>query len=86
MNELDPYYNKSNRTTKRKLINEAWERGGDVGVGMQPARTKLASCQTQLASWSKRKFGNAAKMLKQKTKQLELLQRQARGSYLADLV
>jgi hypothetical protein len=51
-----------------EVINEAWERGGDVGVGMQPARSKLASCQTQLANWSKHKFGNAAKMLKRKTK------------------
>jgi exonuclease III len=66
-----------------EVINDAWGRGGDVGVGMQPARSKLASCQTQLVSWSKRKFGNAAKMLTRKTKQLELLQRQARGSNLA---
>jgi hypothetical protein len=40
---------------------------------MQMVRQKLASCQADLSSWSSRKFGNASKKLKVKTKQLELL-------------
>jgi hypothetical protein len=36
---------------------------------------KLVGCQMKLTNWSTRKFGNAKKELKRKTKQLEELQR-----------
>jgi hypothetical protein len=35
---------------------------------------KLATCQSKLSSWSSRKFGNAKKELKKKSKLLEELQ------------
>jgi hypothetical protein len=50
--------------------------GDDGGIGMQPTRMKLALCQKQLVHWSARKHGDADKVLKRKTKQLEILQRQ----------
>lgn len=56
------------------VIHDAWEMGDGVGVGMRTTRSKLAQCQTQLARWSQRKFGDAEKVLKQKTKQLKVLQ------------
>jgi ribonuclease HI len=56
------------------IIKESWE-GGDTGpTAMHTARQKLALCQTNLKWWSTRKFGNAEKLLKKKTKELELLQ------------
>lgn len=41
---------------------------------MQLVRQKLGQCQNDLTRWSVRKFGNAEKILKQKTKELETLQ------------
>jgi len=42
---------------------------------MQAVQQRLSSCQQELSRWSWRKFGNAKKQLKEKTKQLEELQR-----------
>lgn len=58
----------------RKVMKEAWVNGGLGGSKMQMVRHKLANCQADLSSWSSQKFGDAAKKIKQKTKQLELLQ------------
>lgn len=57
------------------VIQNAWKESEGGPTPMQLVRTKLASCQTQLTCWSSRKFGNAKKKLKEKTKQLKGLQR-----------
>jgi hypothetical protein len=59
----------------KQVVDEAWVSGGLGGSKMQMVRQKLANCQADLSSWSSRKFGDASKKLKAKTKQLELLQR-----------
>jgi hypothetical protein len=59
----------------KQVVDDAWVNGGLGGSAMQMVQQKLAYCQTELSSWSSRKFGNASKKLKDKTKQLELLQR-----------
>jgi hypothetical protein len=56
------------------VIKEAWELGADGGVGMQSTRLRLAQCQTSLVRWSTRKYGDVEKRLKEKTKQLDLMQ------------
>lgn len=59
-----------------QIVCEAWEGGGLGGSKMQLVRQKLAHCQHDLSRWSERKFGNAERKLKEKTKQLEALQRE----------
>ncbi|XP_059429046.1 uncharacterized protein LOC132162844 [Corylus avellana] len=66
-----------------EVIKKAWEMGVDGGIGMQTARLKLAQCQTQLMRWSARKYGDAERVFKRKTKQLEVLQRQESEANLA---
>lgn len=56
------------------VVNEAWGMDVSGGMGIQTARLKLAQCQTQLTRWSSRKFGDAQKVLKMKTKLLNELQ------------
>jgi hypothetical protein len=58
------------------IIKDAWEMGDVGGVGMHSARSRLAHCQTKLSQWSYRKFGDSERVLEDKTKQLEELQRQ----------
>jgi hypothetical protein len=53
---------------------EAWEIGVDGGEGMQSTRLHLAQCQTSLVRWSTGKYGDAEKLLKKNTKQLEIMQ------------
>jgi hypothetical protein len=60
----------------KAVVAEAWLNGGLGGSKMQQVRQKLAACQADLSSWSSRKFGDAEKKITQKTKQLELLQRE----------
>jgi hypothetical protein len=51
----------------------------DWAHGHANGQQKLSICQTNLKRWSTRKFGHAEKILKKKTKELELLQ-QCKGS------
>ncbi|XP_059454900.1 uncharacterized protein LOC132185097 [Corylus avellana] len=68
----------------QQVVENAWVSGVLGGSKMQQVRQKLASCQADLSSWSKRKFGDATKKIKQKTRQLELLQRdEGPGNYEA---
>jgi hypothetical protein len=39
-----------------EVIKNAWETGEVGAAGMQPARERLALCQTQLTQCSDRKF------------------------------
>jgi hypothetical protein len=39
-----------------EVIKNAWKTGEVGAAGMQPARERLALCQTQLTQWSDRKF------------------------------
>jgi hypothetical protein len=60
------------------VVLSAWE--GEI-IGEEPVRAvqqRLCSCQKQLTSWSKKKFGQAEKMLKKKKKHLLQLQSQTR--------
>jgi hypothetical protein len=52
----------------KQVVDDAWVNGGLGGSAMQMVQQKLAYCQTELSSWSSRKFGNASKTLKDKTK------------------
>jgi hypothetical protein len=59
------------------VIKEAWSIEGMPelgGAGIFPAPQRLANCQNLLTRWSSRKFRDAEKALKEKTKQLEILQ------------
>jgi hypothetical protein len=64
---LDEEYN--------RVVQEVWieTEGGITAIGT--VQEKLAPCQTKLKNWSSRKFGQAEKVLKEKTKALEVLQR-----------
>jgi nucleoside-triphosphatase THEP1 len=64
---LDKEYN--------RVVQEVWieTEGGITAIGT--VQEKLAPCQTKLKNWSSRKFGQAEKVLKEKTKALEVLQR-----------
>jgi endonuclease/exonuclease/phosphatase family metal-dependent hydrolase len=54
----------------QQLIEETWN-----AVPNENTRAKLAQCRTSLLRWSKGKHGSNAALIKQKTKELELLQR-----------
>jgi hypothetical protein len=58
-----------------RRLGEALETGANGGEGMQSTRLRLAQCQTSLFWWSTQKYGDAKKLLKKKTKQLEIMQR-----------
>jgi exonuclease III len=56
------------------VMQDAWS-GGQVGTtGIQTMINKLATCQRSLIRWSGAKYGNAEKLIKEKTKELEELQ------------
>jgi hypothetical protein len=57
-----------------KIIEETWGENVQGPTAMQVAQQKLSMCQTNLKRWSTGKFGHAEKLLKEKTKKLELLQ------------
>jgi hypothetical protein len=54
----------------QKIVEEAWNE-----IPNDDVRSKLAQCRTSLTSWSRGKFGNTAALIKQKMRELELLQR-----------
>jgi exonuclease III/ribonuclease HI len=56
------------------LVEETWNRGVDGTSGLQMVQHKLAACQRSFTRWSCRKYGNAEKTIKKKTKELEALQ------------
>lgn len=63
-----------------KNTTKSWvmlrRKGEFEGTVMQQVRQKLANCQTELSTWSAKKFGDLAKRLKKKMKDLEVLQRE----------
>jgi hypothetical protein len=59
-----------------QIVCDAWDEGGLGGSKMQQVRQKLSSCQSGLTRWSARKFGNAERVLKEKTKILGILQKE----------
>lgn len=48
----------------KHIVEEPWGSGGLRGTKMQLVRQKLANCQSDLSTWSSRKFGDAAKKIK----------------------
>jgi hypothetical protein len=67
------------------IINQAWTEGFHGPTHMQTAMGKVDHCQKTLATWSGRKFGATEKKIKEKTKQLEELQR-TNSSYTWDAI
>jgi hypothetical protein len=63
---LDEEYN--------NVVQSAWDSAGGGINALENVQQKLASCQADLTSWSRRKFGDTEKKVKEKTKRLELLQ------------
>jgi hypothetical protein len=59
-----------------QTVCDAWDEGGLGASKMQQVRQKLSNSQSGLTRWSARKFGNAERVLKEKTKKLELLQKE----------
>jgi hypothetical protein len=56
-----------------EIVAKAWRDEENLEPGNISVAQKLASCQSKLSSWSSRKFGNAEKVLKKKSKLLEEL-------------
>jgi hypothetical protein len=56
------------------MLEEAWNDDSMGDSAMQVVQGKLEHYQRTLSRWSERKFGNAEKLLKKKTKHLEELQ------------
>jgi hypothetical protein len=56
------------------IMEEAWHAGYTGASGLQTMQNKLAVCQKSFTRWSGAKYGNAEKLIKQKTKELEELQ------------
>jgi hypothetical protein len=54
----------------QKIVEEAWNEAPYNDVQL-----KLSQCRTSFTSWSRGKFGNTVAFIKQKTLELELLQR-----------
>jgi hypothetical protein len=54
----------------QKIVEEAWNEAPNDDV-----RVKLSQCRTKLTRWSRGKFGNIATLIKQKMRELGLLQR-----------
>jgi hypothetical protein len=55
----------------RKVVEDAWHK-----IPNDDIRLKLTQCKTNLTNWSRGKFGNSVAIIKQKTRELEELQRQ----------
>jgi hypothetical protein len=56
------------------VVEEAWKVEPTGDLPMQVVLEKLGSCQKTLSRWSGRRFGNAERLIKKKTKALEVLQ------------
>ena len=46
------------------VVQEAWDEGERCDTAVHTAISKLASCQTGLKCWSRKRFGNAESELK----------------------
>jgi hypothetical protein len=55
-------------------VEETWNEGEEGTSGLQMVQKKLAACQRRFTRWSGKKYGNVDKILKEKTKELEILQ------------
>jgi ribonuclease HI len=58
-----------------QIIKNAWGTCNVGATGMQAARERLSHCQSQLTRWSDKKFSHTDRVLKDKTKKLEEMQR-----------
>jgi hypothetical protein len=56
------------------FVEETWNDGEEGTSGLQMVQKKLAACQRRFTRWSGKKYGNVDKILKEKTKELEILQ------------
>jgi exonuclease III len=56
------------------LVEKTWQGDNDGNPGLQLVQNKLAACQRSFSRWSCMKYGNADKIIKEKTKELEALQ------------
>jgi hypothetical protein len=56
------------------LVEKTWQGDNDGTSGLQLVQNKLAACQRSFSRWSCMKYGNADKIIKKKTKELEALQ------------
>jgi hypothetical protein len=63
-----------------EVITNAWGAGGFSAGGMQATRERLAHCQTKLSHWSDKKYHDVERVLKEKSKKLEELQRYDEGA------
>jgi hypothetical protein len=54
----------------QKVVEEAWHE-----IPNDDIRLKLTQCKTTLTNWSRGKFGNNVALIKQKTRELKVLQR-----------
>ena len=55
-------------------MKEAWIGGFEGATSIQTMHNKLATCQRSLVRWSGTKYGNAGKLIKEKTKELKAFQ------------
>jgi len=67
------------------LIKSIWEASFSVGNPVLDVQEKLSACQQKLSSWSRRKFGRTAAVLKQKNSELLKLQSRANPSFAAGI-
>ena len=65
------------------VIKDAWATCDDGADGILSARERLEQCQRKLTLWSNQKFHDTAHVLKDKTTQLEHLQRQENEANLS---
>jgi hypothetical protein len=69
----------------QNIVRNAWE---EEVVGVRPivdVQVKLSNCQRSLITWSKRKFGRDADLLKQKKAHLLLLQQRVRPASVVSI-
>jgi hypothetical protein len=57
------------------LSSGAWTGSSDEGASLQMVQQKIARCKSALRRWNGQKYGCAEKAIKEKTKQLEIIQR-----------
>lgn len=57
------------------VVQGAWNADAGGSTAVEVAQEKLEMCQTRQKQWSRKKFGLAEKVLKEKTKELDFLQR-----------
>lgn len=58
-----------------EIIKNAWCDDTTGGSSIQVVQQKLETCKVDLRRWNWQKYGNFEKAIKEKTKQLEILQR-----------